>query len=58
MDLSPLIMKVPTRHQDSRKGTLRLKTGGPLSSMLSEAFRVIRYQKYMEGVVRSHSGSE
>lgn len=32
-------------------------TGGPLSSILSEAFKVSRYQKYMEGVVRAHSGS-
>lgn len=57
MDLIPLIMKMPTRHQATKRGRSREMTGGPLSSMRSEAFRVSRYQKYMEGVVRSHSGS-
>lgn len=51
-------MKAPRRHTDMNKGRHRLNTGGPLSSILSEAFRVIRYQKYREGVVRAHSGSE
>ena len=55
--LSPLSIKAPRRHKDTNKGRVRLSTGGPLSSMLSEAFRVIRYQKYREGVVRAHSGS-
>lgn len=56
--LRPLSMKAPRRHTDMNKGRHRLNTGGPLSSILSEAFRVIRYQKYREGVVRAHSGSE
>lgn len=57
-DLSPLIMKAPTRHQHTRRGRLRLKTSGPPSSSLSETFTVCRYQKYTEGVVCAHSGSE
>lgn len=57
MALIPLIMKMPTRHQAIRRGRNRVMTGGPLSSILSEAFKVSRYQKYMEGVVRAHSGS-
>lgn len=52
-----MITKAPTRHQDRKKGRLRPRTGGPLSSILSEAFNICRYQKYMEGVVRAHSGS-
>ena len=51
-------MKTPRRHTDRNKGRHRLNTGGPSSSILSEAFRVIRYQKYRVGVVRAHSGSE
>lgn len=50
-------MKAPTRHQDTNKGRFRLKTGDPPSSILSEAFKVTRYQKYMEGDVRAPSGS-
>lgn len=57
-NLSPLIVKAPTRHQDTKKGRLRLETTGPPSSILSETFRVCRYQKYTEGVVCAHSGSE
>lgn len=55
--LSPLHMEAPRRKQATLRGRMRLMCGSPSMSILSEAFSVSKYQKYMEGVIRAHSGS-
>lgn len=47
MDLIPLTMKAQMRHQARKRNMPRLKDGCPPSSILSEAFKVCRYQKYV-----------
>lgn len=47
-DLIPLTMKTQMRHQARKRNMARLKDGcPPPSSILSEAFKVCRYQKYV-----------
>jgi hypothetical protein len=47
MDLIPLTKKAQMRQKDRKRDMPRLKDGCPPSSILSEAFKVFRYQKYV-----------
>lgn len=47
MDLIPLTKRAHTIQQDRKTDMPRLKDGCPPSSILSEAFKVCRYQKYV-----------
>lgn len=58
MVLSPLIMEMQIINQATKRETLRCTTGSPPISISSVTFNTFWYQKYVVGVVRTHSGSE
>lgn len=51
-------MEMQIIDQVTKRETVRCRTGSPSTSISSVAFSTCRYQKYVVGVVRIHSGSE
>lgn len=51
-------MEMQIIDQVTKRETLRCRAGSPSIAISSVAFSTCRYQKYVVGVVRIHSGSE